>query len=71
MKIAIVSQEPVLYARTIRENIAYGLDEEDVPIERIIRSAQMANAHNFILQSTDEYSTQCGERGIQLSGMLT
>jgi ABC-type multidrug transport system fused ATPase/permease subunit len=35
-----------------------------------MRAAQMANAHTFIMASTDEYSTQCGERGVQLSGIL-
>lgn len=65
-KMAIVSQEPVLYARTIKENIAYGL--ENTEIDKIVNAAQMANAHNFILASSDEYNTQCGERGVQLSG---
>jgi ABC-type multidrug transport system fused ATPase/permease subunit len=58
----------VLYARTVKENIAYGLDEEVVPIDRVMTAAQMANAHTFIMASTDEYNTQCGERGVQLSG---
>ena len=40
-------------------------------IERVMKAAQMANAHSFIMASTDEYSTQCGERGVQLSGMNT
>jgi ATP-binding cassette subfamily B (MDR/TAP) protein 9 len=65
--IALVGQEPVLYARKISENIAYGLDQE-VTQEQIINAAKMANAHNFIMEASKEYDTECGERGAQLSG---
>ncbi|RNA06435.1 ATP-binding cassette sub-family B member 9 isoform X1 [Brachionus plicatilis] len=66
--IALVGQEPVLYAKRIRENIAYGLDEEEWEFEQIQRAARMANAHNFIVQQPLQYDTECGERGAQLSG---
>jgi ATP-binding cassette, subfamily B (MDR/TAP), member 9 len=65
--IALVGQEPILYARKIGENIAYGLDQE-VTQEQIINAAKMANAHNFIMEASKEYDTECGERGAQLSG---
>ncbi|CAJ0593584.1 unnamed protein product [Cylicocyclus nassatus] len=65
-KVALVAQEPVLYNGTIRENILYGCDwatEDDM-----LRSAQTANAHDFIIQLENGYDTKCGERGAQLSG---
>ena len=65
--IALVGQEPVLYARKIGENIAYGLDQ-DFSEEHIENAAKMANAHTFIMETTKQYDTECGERGIQLSG---
>jgi|UniRef100_A0AC35EXM9 ATP-binding cassette subfamily B (MDR/TAP) protein 9 len=65
-KIALVGQEPVLYARSVRENIAYGLDY--VSEDAIMRSAQLANAHNFIMETTDKYETDVGEKGSQMSG---
>ncbi len=65
--IALVGQEPVLYARKIKENIAYGLEDE-LENEHIINAAKMANAHNFIMEAPKQYETECGERGTQLSG---
>ncbi|XP_021892916.1 ABC transporter B family member 15-like [Carica papaya] len=64
--IALVSQEPTLFAGTIRENIAYG--REDSTESEIKRAAVLANAHEFISGMTDGYDTYCGERGVQLSG---
>lgn len=64
--IGLVSQEPILFARTIFDNIAYGLPgatEED-----IIRVAKSANAHDFISQFPNGYYTQVGDKGAQLSG---
>ena len=63
-----MSQEPVLYARSIQENISYGL--EDIPLDEVINAAKLANAHDFIMATTDEYKTDCGERGAQLSGKI-
>nr|XP_029147339.1 putative multidrug resistance protein [Arachis hypogaea] len=64
--IALVSQEPTLFAGTIRENIAYG--KEEATESEIRRAAAMANAHEFISGMKDGYETYCGERGVQLSG---
>ncbi len=65
-KIGIVTQETILFNDTIRNNIAYGL--EDCPIERIIEAAKAANAHDFIMQLPEGYDTVIGERGMKLSG---
>ncbi|KAF8399361.1 hypothetical protein HHK36_015226 [Tetracentron sinense] len=65
--IALVSQEPALFAGTIRENIAYGASEKVDEVE-IINAARVANAHDFIAGLKDGYDTWCGDRGVQLSG---
>ena len=65
-QIALVGQEPVLYARSIAENIGYGLD--DCSAERIEAAAKQANAHEFITEMKEKYETQAGEKGTQLSG---
>ncbi|CAI9272743.1 unnamed protein product [Lactuca saligna] len=65
--IALVSQEPALFAGTIRENIIYGASGE-VSESEVIEAAKAANAHDFIAVLKDGYDTQCGDRGIQLSG---
>ncbi|XP_077253087.1 putative multidrug resistance protein [Tasmannia lanceolata] len=64
--IALVSQEPTLFAGTIRENIAYG--KENATETEITEAAVLANAHQFISSMKDGYETYCGERGVQLSG---
>ncbi|XP_069110402.1 phosphatidylcholine translocator ABCB4-like isoform X1 [Argopecten irradians] len=64
--IGVVSQEPVLFATSIEENIRYGL--EGVSQDQIIAAAKMANAHDFIMQLPEKYETLVGERGAQLSG---
>ncbi|VAI56741.1 unnamed protein product [Triticum turgidum subsp. durum] len=64
--IGLVSQEPTLFAGTIRENIVYGTETaSEAEIENAARSA---NAHDFISNLKDGYDTWCGERGVQLSG---
>ncbi|GBG63853.1 hypothetical protein CBR_g39637 [Chara braunii] len=65
-QIGLVSQEPVLFAVSIRENILYG--KPDASDEEIERAAMAANAHSFITALPGGYDTQCGERGVQLSG---
>ncbi len=67
MKISIVSQEPNLYARTVKGNIAYGL--EDATFDAVVNAATMGNAHEFIMRTPNQYDTECGERGIQISGL--
>ncbi|XP_023394994.1 ABC-type oligopeptide transporter ABCB9 [Loxodonta africana] len=64
--ISLVSQEPVLFARSITDNISYGLPT--VPFEMVVEAAQKANAHDFIMELHDGYSTETGEKGAQLSG---
>lgn len=65
-QIGIVEQEPVLFATTIRDNIAYGL--EGVPFAAIVAAAKAAQAHAFIMALPEGYETRVGERGVTLSG---
>ncbi|XP_075033833.1 ABC-type oligopeptide transporter ABCB9 [Mixophyes fleayi] len=65
-KVSMVSQEPLLFARSIESNISYGLNS--VPMEVIISAAKRANAHNFIMELQNGYNTETGEKGAQLSG---
>lgn len=64
--IAIVPQEPMLFHRTIRENIAYG--KPDATDNEIMAVARLAHAHDFIKTLPKGYDTLVGERGIKLSG---
>nr|GMD22508.1 ABC transporter B family member 9-like [Ipomoea batatas] len=66
-QMGLVSQEPVLFNETIRNNIAYG-KHGNVTEEEIIEAAKSSNAHNFISSLPQGYSTPVGERGTQLSG---
>lgn len=63
---AIVPQEVILFAGTIKENIAFG--KTDASEEEIIEAAKKANAWEFISSFPDRLDTQVGDRGIQLSG---
>jgi ATP-binding cassette subfamily B protein len=64
--IGIVSQEPLLFSTSIRENIRYGRPEAtDAEIEA---AARTANAHAFVSRLPEGYETLVGERGVQLSG---
>ena len=65
-QIGKVTQETVLFNDTVRNNIAYG--QPDVPIAKVEEAAQMALAHDFILNMPDGYNTVIGERGLRLSG---
>jgi subfamily B ATP-binding cassette protein HlyB/CyaB len=65
-QIGVVLQESVLFNRTVRENIA--LADPGATMERVITAAQMAGAHEFILELPQGYDTQIGERGSSLSG---
>jgi len=64
--IGIVLQETVLFAASIRENIAFGL--ENATDDEVINAAKAAQAHDFILEMSDGYDTKVGERGMTLSG---
>ncbi|KAJ6808791.1 ABC transporter B family member 11-like isoform X1 [Iris pallida] len=65
-KIGLVSQEPVLFASSIRENIAYGKD--GATAEEIRVAAELANASRFIDKMPQGYDTMVGEHGTNLSG---
>lgn len=65
-KVALVAQEPVLFARTVQMNISYGVPE--APMEAVIRAAINANAHDFITGLSKGYDSGVGEKGTQLSG---
>ena len=64
--IAYVPQEPLLFHRSIKENIAYG--NPDASDEQIYEAARKANASEFIEGLQDGYNTMVGERGVKLSG---
>jgi ATP-binding cassette subfamily B protein len=64
--IAVVPQEPILFHRTLRENIAYG--RPDASMTEIIAAAEKAHAHEFVMTLPLGYDTLVGERGIKLSG---
>jgi len=64
--ISYVPQDPVLFHRTIRENIAYG--NPDANQKEITDAAKKARAHAFIMDLPEQYDTMVGERGVKLSG---
>lgn len=64
--IAYVPQEPMLFHRTLRENILYGKPEATE--DEVIAAAKKANAYEFIKKLPDGFETMVGERGIKLSG---
>ncbi|XAR71751.1 Peptide-transporting ATPase [Bertholletia excelsa] len=66
--VSIVNQEPVLFSVSIGENIAYGLPDEYVSKDDVIKAAKAANAHDFIISLPQGYDTLVGERGGLLSG---
>jgi ATP-binding cassette subfamily B protein len=63
---AIVLQEPVLFSTSIAENISYA--RPGASEEHIVDAARAANAHEFIVELSDGYDTEVGERGMSLSG---
>lgn len=65
-QIGVVLQENFLFNRSVRDNIA--LADTGIPMERVIESAQLAGAHDFILEMAQGYDTIVGEQGSTLSG---
>lgn len=65
-QIAIVQQDPILFHRSLAENIAYG--RPDATRAQIEAAAEQANAHGFIAKMPKGYETLVGERGVKLSG---
>ena len=64
--IAFVPQDPVLFHRTLAENIGYG--RKDATQDEIEQAAELAQAHEFITELPEWYKTLVGERGVKLSG---
>jgi subfamily B ATP-binding cassette protein HlyB/CyaB len=65
-QLGVVLQENFLFNRSVRENIA--LSDPGMPLERVIRAAQLAGAHEFVLELPEGYDTVVGEHGASLSG---
>jgi ATP-binding cassette subfamily B protein len=65
-QIAIVQQDPILFHRSLAENIAYA--RPGASMAMIEQAARLANAHDFILRLPKGYGTLVGERGVKLSG---
>src|SRR6266566_4056460 len=65
-QIAIVQQDPILFHRSLAENIAYA--RPGASMAAIEQAARLANAHDFILRLPKGYGTMVGERGVKLSG---
>jgi subfamily B ATP-binding cassette protein MsbA len=64
-QIGLVTQELILFNDSVKNNIAYGLD--DIPLEQIISAAKSAEAHGFIMNLSKGYETFIGEKGGLLS----
>lgn len=62
--ISMVPQDPILFHRSLRENIAYG--RPDATDEEIIEAAKKAHCHEFIAKLPEGYETFVGERGVKL-----
>ncbi|XP_017766394.1 PREDICTED: multidrug resistance protein homolog 49 isoform X1 [Eufriesea mexicana] len=67
-QLGVVGQEPVLFDRTIAENIAYGDNFRSVAMEEIIEAAKKSNIHSFVSSLPLGYDTRLGSKGTQLSG---
>ena len=65
-QISFVLQDTLLFRGTVWENIAYG--KPDAEIEDTVHAAELANAHDFIVNMPESYATMVGERGVTLSG---
>lgn len=65
-QIGIVQQDVYLFAGSVLENIRYGRPEATE--EEVVEAAKRANAHDFIMELSDGYQTDIGQRGIKLSG---
>merc|ERR1719343_1767091 len=64
----VVTQDTELFALTVEENIAYGLEKDDYTLEDVMDAAKKAHAHEFICQMKDGYQPRIGERGSRISG---
>jgi ATP-binding cassette, subfamily B, bacterial len=66
LAISFVPQEPILFHRSLMENIRYG--KQDATDEQVVEAARKAHCHEFIDELPDKYNTFVGERGVKLSG---
>lgn len=64
--VSMVPQDPILFHRTLLENIRYG--KPSATKEEVIKAAKLAHCHEFIKDLPEEYNTYVGERGVKLSG---
>jgi ATP-binding cassette subfamily B (MDR/TAP) protein 1 len=67
-QIGVVSQEPVLFNMTVRQNLLMGTQQEDISEKEIVSACKEANCHTFITQLPNGYDTVVGEQGGMLSG---
>ncbi|MFC3121982.1 ABC transporter transmembrane domain-containing protein [Agaribacter flavus] len=65
---ALVAQDPVIFAGSVAENIAFVGNNEAIDMEHIKHAAKLANAHDFIESLPEGYNSELGERGVKLSG---
>lgn len=61
-----MAQEPVLYEGSVRNNILYGYEAGSD--EDMLTAARAANVHEFVMELEHGYDTNCGEKGVQMSG---
>uniref|UniRef100_A0A3B3D028 Bile salt export pump n=1 Tax=Oryzias melastigma TaxID=30732 RepID=A0A3B3D028_ORYME len=66
-KIGIVSQEPILFDCSIAENIKYGDNSRDISMDEVILAAKKAQLHDFVMALPEQYNTNVGSQGSQLS----
>ena len=65
-QIGYITQDPILFATSVLENIRYG--NPNATLEQVVDAAKQANAHDFISNFPNGYNTKVGERGASLSG---
>lgn len=64
----VVTQDPILFNKSILDNIAYAAQMDDVPDENVIKASKAAHADGFIKELKDGYGSMVGDRGLKLSG---
>lgn len=67
-KIGYVAQDIFILDASIKENIAFGVPEDDVDFDRLVQAAKMANIYEFVCQCEGQFEFRLGERGARLSG---
>jgi len=67
-KIGYMPQNIFLIDDTVSANIAFGLNTDEIELDRVINAARVANLHDFIVELPDGYDTKIGEQGARLSG---